>query len=412
MGSVIPREEAWMNSHSYSRMLGPLAPYVEGFRAWLVSLGFAPVSVKHRLTLFRQFSRWLAAQGAGLGDVTGEHAERFVAARRAQGRVTWVSPASMALPLRYLRGLGVVPPAAVCAGDLLGERLAAYGRYLAAERGLAASTVGAYLRVARRFLGSSGRQAMLTQLTAADVTAFVVAECGRSAAPSAKKTVTALGSLLRYLHLAGLTAVPLAAAVPRAARPRPAAVPRGVQAWQVARLLSGCDRRTSDGRRDYAILLLLARLGLRAGEVAALTLDDFHWRAGEVDIHGKGNRHERLPLPADVGQAVAGYLRRGRARVPDGCRAVFLRRQAPWGRLGPRGVCQVVRAACRRAGVPELGAHRLRHTAATGMLRAGAGLPEIAQALRHRSLAVTAAYAQPDPHALGELARPWPGGAA
>ena len=158
---------------------------------------------------------------------------------------------------------------------------------------------------------------MLEQLTAADVTAFVVAECGRSAAPSAKKTVTALGSLLRYLHLAGLTAVPLAAAVPRAARPRPAAVPRGVQAWQVARLLSGCDRRTSDGRRDYAILLLLARLGLRAGEVAALSLDDFHWRAGEVEIHGKGNRHELLPLPDDVGQAVAGYLRRGRVRVPD-----------------------------------------------------------------------------------------------
>ncbi|HZD68356.1 MAG TPA: tyrosine-type recombinase/integrase [Actinomycetes bacterium] len=113
-----------------------------------------------------------------------------------------------------------------------------------------------------------------------------------------------------------------------------------------------------------------------------------------------------------IGQAVAGYLRRGRVRVPDGCRAVFVRLQAPWGRLGPSGVCQVVRAACRRVGLPEAGAHRLRHTAATGMLRAGGGLPEIAQALRHRGLAVTAGYAQPDPGALGELARPWPGGAA
>jgi integrase/recombinase XerD len=240
----------------------------------------------------------------------------------------------------------------------------------------------------------------------------VVAECGRSAAPSVNKTVTALGSLLRYLRLVGLTGVPLAAAVPRVAPRRPAPAPRGMQPWQVACLLGGCDRRTSHGRRDFAILLLLARLGLRAGEVAALTLDDFHWRAGEVEIHGKGNRHERLPLPEDVGQAVAGYLRRSRVRVPDGCRAVFLRLQAPWGRLGPSGVCQVVRAACRRAGLPELGAHRLRHTAASGMLRAGAGLPEIAQALRHHSLAVTAACAQPDPHALGELARPWPGGAA
>jgi integrase/recombinase XerD len=319
----------------------------------------------------------------------------------------------MALPLRYLRALGVVPPAAaVRAGDPLGEWLAAYGRYLAAERGLAASTVGSYLRVARRFLAGSAMRATLERLTAADVTAFVVAECGRSAAPSVNKTVTALGSLLRYLHLVGLTGVPLAAAVPRVAPRRPAPAPRGMQPWQVACLLGGCDRRTSHGRRDFAILLLLARLGLRAGEVAALTLDDFHWRAGEVEIHGKGNRHELLPLPDEVGQAVAGYLRRSRVRVPDGCRAVFLRLQAPWGRLGPSGVCQVVRAACRRAGLPELGAHRLGHTAATGMLRAGAGLPEIAEALRHRSLAVTAAYAQPDPHALGELARPWPGGAA
>jgi len=398
--------------HSHSPM-GPLAPYVEGFRAWLVSLGFAPASVKHRLTLFRQFSRWLAAQGTGLGELTDQQAERFVAARGAQGRVTWVSSAGMALPLRYLRGLGVVPPAAaVCAGDLLREWLAAYRRYLVAERGLAASTVGSYLRVARRFLAGGATKATLERLTAADVTAFVVAECGRSAGPSANKMVTALGSLLRYLHLAGLTAVPLVTAVPRVAPRRSAPVPRGIAAWQVACLLSGCDRRTCHGRRDFAILMLLARLGLRAGEVAALTLDDFHWRAGEVEIHGKGNRHELLPLPDEVGQAVAGYLRRGRGRVPDGCRAVFLRLQAPWGGLGPSGVCQVVRAACRRVGLPEFGAHRLRHTAATGMLRAGAGLPEIAQALRHRSLAVTAGYAQPDPYALGELARPWPGGAA
>jgi site-specific recombinase XerD len=398
--------------HSHSPMMGPLAPYAEGFRAWLVLLGFAPASVKHRLTLFRQFSRWLVTQGVGLGELTDQQAERFVAARRAQGRVTWVSPAGMALPLRYLRGLGVVPPAAVRTGDLLGEWLAAYGRYLIAERGLAASTVGCYLRVARRFLAGSATQATLEQLTAADVTAFVVAECGRSAGASANKTVTALGSLLRYLYIAGLTAVPLAAAVPRVAPRRPAPMAQGIAARQVACLLSGCDRRTSHGRRDFAILLLLARLGLRAGEVAALTLDDFHWRAGEVEIHGKGNRHELLPLPDDVGQAVAGYLRRGRTRVPDGCRAVFVRLQAPWGRLGPSGVCQVVRTACQRAGLPEVGAHRLRHTTATGMLRAGAGLAEIAQALRHRSLAVTAGYAQPDPHALGELARPWPGGAA
>jgi integrase/recombinase XerD len=313
----------------------------------------------------------------------------------------------MALPMRYLRDIGTVPPAAAAhAGDLLG----AYRGYLAAERGLAGATIRSYLGVAHRFLAGGAKRDRLSELTAADVTAFVLAECGPGR-PSAKRTVTALGSLLRYLHLAGLTAVPLAAAVPRVARRRPGPSPDGIEGSQVARLLSACDQHTGDGRRDFAIVMLLARLGLRAGEVAALTLDDFDWRRGEVEIHGKGNRHERLPLPDDAGRAVTGYLR-GRARAPEGCRAVFLRTPAPWGGLGQGGVRHVVRAACRRAGLPELGAHRLRHGAATGMLRAGAGLPEIAQVLRHRSLAVTAAYAQPDPATFGELARPWPGGAA
>jgi integrase/recombinase XerD len=396
-----------MDGDRCSRMRGPLAPHAEGFRRWLVSSGFAPTSVQHRLTLFSQFSCWLAAEGIAPGDVTAAHAGRFADARRARGHVTWASPASMALPMRYLRDIGTVPPAAAAhAGDLLG----AYRGYLAAERGLAGATIRSYLGVAHRFLAGGAKRDRLSELTAADVTAFVLAECGPGR-PSAKRTVTALGSLLRYLHLAGLTAVPLAAAVPRVARRRPGPSPDGIEGSQVARLLSACDQHTGDGRRDFAIVMLLARLGLRAGEVAALTLDDFDWRRGEVEIHGKGNRHERLPLPDDAGRAVTGYLR-GRARAPEGCRAVFLRTPAPWGGLGQGGVRHVVRAACRRAGLPELGAHRLRHGAATGMLRAGAGLPEIAQVLRHRSLAVTAAYAQPDPATFGELARPWPGGAA
>jgi integrase/recombinase XerD len=396
-----------MDGDRCSRMRGPLAPHAEDFRRWLVSSGFAPASVQHRLTLFSQFSGWLAAEGIAPGDVTDGHAEQFAAERRARGRVRWASPASMALPMRYLRDIGAVRAEAV-AHD--GDLLAGYRGYLAAERGLAAATIRSYLGVARRFLAGSAKRGSLSELTAADVTAFVVAECGPGG-PSAKKTVTALGALLRYLHLAGLSTVPLAAAVPRVARRRTGLPPRGVDGRQVARLLSACDQSTQAGRRDFAVVMVLARLGLRAGEVAALTLDDFDWRRGEVEIHGKGNRHERLPLPNDVGRAVTGYLR-GRGRALEGCRAVFLRTPAPSGGLSPGGVRHVVRAACRRAGLPELGAHRLRHGAATSMLRAGAGLPEIAQALRHRNLAVTAAYAQPDPAAFRELARPWPGGAA
>jgi integrase len=153
------------------------------------------------------------------------------------------------------------------------------------------------------------------------------------------------------------------------------------------------------------------RLGLRSGEVAALELGDLDWRAGEVLVRGEGDRHERLPLPSDVGDALVAYLRHPR-RCPVGCRRLFLRVRAPLGGLSPRGVQDVVKDACARAGLPRAGAHRLRHTAATAMLRAGASLPEVAQVLRHRSLDATAIYAKVDRDALRMLAQPWPGGAA
>jgi len=384
---------------------------VPGFRAYLSGQGFAPVSVRHRLSQFRQISRWLEAEQVTLSEVTQACLERFVAVRVAEGRVAWTSKASITLPLEYLRTVGVVASAdEVSADSPAAEVLGSYRDYLLGERGLVGSTVATYVRVARRFLAAKAGHGRLERLSAAEVTAFVVAECGRSSTASAKKTVTALGSLLRYLHVAGLTA-PLTMAVPKVAGRRASSSPQGLEAGQVARLLSGCDRHREMGRRDYAILMLLARLGLRAGEVAALTLDDIDWRHGEMVVRGKGDRHERLPLPVDVGQAVAAYLRGGR-RASPGCRALFLRVSAPSGPLGPSGVGLLVARSCRRAGVPVSGSHRLRHTAATQMLRHGAPLTEVAQVLRHRSLAVTATYAKVDRSALAELAKPWPGGAA
>jgi site-specific recombinase XerD len=186
-----------------------------------------------------------------------------------------------------------------------------------------------------------------------------------------------------------------------------AGLPRGLARGQVAALLASCDRRRATGRRDYAILVLLARLGLRAAEIAALRLDDIDWRAGEIVVRGKGRTEERLPLPCDVGEAIAAYLRRDRPRRPE--REVFLRASAPLRGLAPEGVSEVVRAASERAGLGSFGAHRLRHTAGTEMLRAGASLPEVAQVLRHRSVATTAIYAKVDHLALRELAMPWPG---
>ena len=243
-----------------------------------------------------------------------------------------------------------------------------------------------------------------------DVTDFVLVECRNRPRGTAKLMVTALRSLLSFLHIEGELAQPLATAVPSVASWRVAGLPRSLEPSQVRKLLASCDRRRATGRRDFAILMLLVRLGLRAGEVAGMELNDIDWRCGEVVVRGKGDRHERLPLPSDVGEAIVGYLRRGRPPTAQG-RTLFIRRQAPHQRLTSTAVTNIVSEAGKRAGLGSLHAHRLRHTAATQMLRAGAPLEEIGQVLRHRSLLSTAIYAKVDRKSLQTLARPWPGGA-
>ena len=227
---------------------------------------------------------------------------------------------------------------------------------------------------------------------------------------SAKCMVTRLRVLLRFLHVEGEIERDLAGAVPSVASWRLASLVKAVDAQSLARLVRSCDRRTRVGRRDFAILTLLSRLGLRAGEVAALQLSDIDWRAGEVLIRGKGSRQEHLPLPADVGETLAGWLSRGRPR----CESVFVftRVRAPHGRISAAAVSQIVRRASQRAALPMVGAHRLRHTAATEMLRAGGSLSEVGQVLRHRSRDVTSIYAKVDRLALAAVVSPWPGGAA
>jgi integrase len=218
-------------------------------------------------------------------------------------------------------------------------------------------------------------------------------------------TISGLRALLRFSYLRGYTLLPLAAAVPAVAA-RPVEPSRTLSAGELGRLLAGCDRRTATGLRDYTILKVLVRLGLRAGEVAALTLDDVNWRTGELGVVAKGGRRDRLPLPVDVGQALADYLQHGQ---PHGeSRHVFVHVRAPYCAMGRRAVSHVVVRACQRAGVPELRAHRLRHSAATEMHRAGAGLVEIGQVLRHCHTTTTTIYTRTDPHALTGLARPWP----
>lgn len=361
-------------SPSRVKVRGPLVPYVAGFRAELEAQGYRPNAVSDQLRQMAHVSRWLERRGLGVGDLTPERVEEFLVARRAAGYRLWLSPKGVAPLLAHLRQLAVVPvpePAvATTAAEHLFER---YRSYLVEERGLAAGTVASYLYVARLFLPTRSQvpRLGLEELTASEV----IEECRRRDICSARYVVTGLRALLRFCYLEGRTPRPLADAVPAVASWRLAALPRALDPAEVTALLKSCDRRTAFGRRDFAVLTLLVRLGLRSGEVAGLRLDDIDWRRGELVVRGKGPKQERLPIPADVGEAVTGWLRRGQPRCA--VREVFTRVRAPHEGLTPGGVSAIVAAACKRAGVAEVHTHRLRHTAATEMLRAGAGLIEI-----------------------------------
>jgi integrase/recombinase XerD len=395
---------------------GPLAPYAAGLESWLWSRSYSPSAAANRLCQLDQLSRWLECRGLSAGELTDARSREFAGSRRERGLVTWTSPQSVALLREYLREIGVVAPLAVpVVVGPLEELLAEYRGYLLVERGLSEHTGrDAYVPAARLFLaGREGPDGLaLERLSAAAVSTFLVAECPKRSVTGSRDLASALRSFLRYLHLAGLIEAPLVWAVPSVADLRDRTLPRGLGPAAVRKLLASCDRRRTVGRRDYAIVLLLARLGLRRGEVAAIQLEDVDWRAGELLVRGKGSRQDVLPLPVDVGEAVVSYLRR-RPRCES--RALFVRMTAPRQGLAPHTIGWIVREACTRAGLPRVGAHRLRHTAATEMLRQGASLAEIGQVLRHREQKTTAIYAKIDRKALRALARPWPsqeGGAA
>jgi integrase/recombinase XerD len=400
-----------MGDPSRARVTGPLEQYAPGFVAELARLGYTPGSASCQMFVVAHLSRWLASEGLDAGGLTPQVAGRFLAARRAAGYVMYLSPKALAPLLGYLRGLGVAPPAPPVPASPAGLLLARYQRYLVTERGLGAATARDYASKVRPFV--AGREKAggldLDTLTAAEVTGFVLAACPGKPKGTAKLTVTALRSLLGFLHVEGLIGEPLGEAVPAVASWRLAGLPAALGPAQVAALLASCDRCTPVGRRDVAMLTLLARLGMRAGEVAALTLDDIDWRAGEITVPGKGRRAERLPLPADAGEVIAAYLADGRPEPFEAARQVFLRVRAPHRGLTSTGVTQAVFGAGQRAGIGRVYAHRLRHSAAAAMLAAGAPLTEIGQVLRHRRLLSTAIYAKADVPALRALARPWPG---
>ncbi len=399
-----------LTNPSWARVDGPLAPYAGGFRVELERLGYTPLTAATHVRLMAHLSRWLAREGVEASGLTPAVVDAYFAERRAAGYAGHVTGRALRPLAGYLRRLGLIPPAVPAAAASPAEwLLARYREYLLVERGLAGTTADLNVRMMRPFLAGRVHEtdagAGLGHLTAGEVAAFVVTQ-SRQRPKSVKRMVTALRSLLGFLHAEGLIGQPLA--VPSPAGWTQAGLPRALDGDQVAALLACCDPLTRTGRRDLAMLTLLARLGLRAGEVAALRLDDIDWRRGEITVRGKGNRHDRLPLPADAGQRIVDYLHDGRPEAAQG-RTVFVRAQAPYRALTSNAVTTVVACAGRRAGLGLIGAHRLRHSAATAMLRAGGSLTEIGQTLRHARPLTTAIYAKADIGALRQLARPWPG---
>lgn len=402
-----------MNDPSRASVGGPLGPLAAGFLYSLVNLGYTPNSASSQLHLMAHLSRWLASQRLDVHMLRNTDLERFLRARRRAGYASWLSMKAMRPMLTYLKNKRIsIHSSAEVASRPEAVVVDCFRHYLLRERGLRQRTVTLYCNAVHLFVQNhlSGNTISWKSLDAAKVTAFVVAHTPGQSRSLAGITVTALRSFLGFLYVTGQIAQPLTSAIPKLAGWRLSALPRALQPGEIQALLTSCDQRTIKGRRDFAILTMLGRLGLRAGEIAALRIDDINWRAGTILIRGKGNQIEPIPWPVDVGGAVVAYLRRGRpATAAD--RAVFLRVRAPHRALSGTGVSEIVVAAARRAGLGNIRAHRLRHTVATELLRAGSPLPEIGQLLRHRHISTTAIYAKVDRTALRSIARPWLGGA-
>ena len=397
--------EEYLNRSRLFRRLrnGPHGLYVELCASQLVKIGLSRRGTWRSLNLIGDLLNWLARIGSTPTDLNERMVELYL---RRRSRKQSIQPGDRAALKRFLLMLREVGAIALAAPPPLTPHeqiFDAFSHYLREERGLATKSIVRHLPFIRLFLREvcPGGTSDLGKIRQADVTRYIERHARDQSAASGKSMCWALRSFLRYLHYRGLNPLALAGCVPSIRRWKLASLPTYLSAAQVQKVLDGCDRTTALGRRDYAILMMLAKLGLRADEVATLTLDNIDWRSGEMLVRAKGRQRARVPMPPDVGAAVVAYLRDG--RPTSSCRRLFLRSLAPnVGFASGCAITMIAKAALERASI--------RGSLATELLRSGATLAEIGQLLRHESHDTTRIYAKVDIEALRTLSLPWPGG--
>jgi integrase/recombinase XerD len=397
-------------------LVGPLSSQIAPFAVWAREQGYALRSRCQQVRLAAGFSRWLGEQAVSVGDLSAEHVSQYLALHAGPSQLRRGDAAILRRLVEFLRreGVAATEKAAPCRLTPVEQEIERFTTYLRSERALSEATVANYVPFVCSFLRDrfGNGQLRLSELSGADVVRFVQRQAPRLHRKRAKLLTTALRSFLHFLRYCGEIHSDLAVAVPCVADWSMGSIPRAIAPDAVRRLLGSLDRSTPLGLRNYAVLLLLARLGLRAAEVAFLELDDIDWAAGQLSVRAKGGERTALPLSVEVGEAIAAYLQHG--RPPSSSRRVFLRLRAPIrGFLEPTAIAGIVRLTLARAQVtaPSKGAHQFRHALAVQMLNSGASLAEIGELLRHRSPQTTTIYAKVDLGALRPLALPWPGGA-
>jgi site-specific recombinase XerD len=403
-----------LQSFQSSLIETPLVPCLKAFVSLFYEQGYTETTIRRKQWLIGKFNQWFSQQTFRIMELNEQKMDQFIEFQRVKGATRRGDRATLRLLLQHLENLRIIPslPADIKVNPL-GRIEQDFVQYLSQERGLSKATLIRYPAMVRRFFKGYDNQGSIQMetLKATDIAKFMLSYAPTVKRSTAKLMATCLRAFFRFLWVRGIITTDLAQFVPTVADWRMSDIPKFLKHEEVKLLLDHCDQRSKAGQRDYAILLLLARLGLRAGEIAKMKLDDINWESGELLIRGKGPNTDRLPLLDDVGNALATYLQESRPSCST--RLVFVRIRAPHqGFSSSVAVCNIVQRALLRANLHPInkGAHLLRHSLATEMLKQGASLVEIGDVLRHRLVSTTEIYAKVDMMALQSLAQPWLGG--